>query len=588
MSKLIFFYLLILFSYYSFSQQESVWVTHFEESGFISTPDYNETMQYFQILEDNSDFAELFTFGISPQNRELKYLLATREDINGGKFPQTDSHIRKLSKPIVLIINGIHSGEIGGKDASMMLMREILITKEKEYLLDSLNLIVIPIFNVDGHERKSKYNRINQNGPEEMGWRTTAQNLNLNRDWMKADAPEMQAMLRLINDWNPDFVIDTHTTDGADCQYTITYSVEKHENIFSETAEWLKKDFIFFLEREVTQKGYLIHPYVYLKNWNMGLDNGIIDWASSPRLSTGYFALRNRPALLIETHMIKPYKDRVYSTKAAIETTLEFVINNSTKLKELNKQADIDSRNLKHKYLPLAFSNSGNYEMINFKGYDYYWDSSAVSGTKRLVYTDREKFLQIKYFDELLITDSVKVAKGYYIPPEYSFLVEKLKLHGVNPNLITNDNRIEKVSRYKFKNVKLSENSYEGKQLVTLEYETFTDEAVVLIGSYLFLSETSNARLLTHLLEPKSADSFIRWGFMNQIFEQKEYYEDYVMEKLAEEMLENDPELKREFEEKLRTDEEFKNNPRARLDFFYKRSPYPDKHLNVYPILRIE
>ena len=173
-------------------QEEQDWETLFEKSEFVSTPDYNETMDYFQKLADNSDYAEFLTFGLSPQGRELKYLLVSKE------YEIINQSVGKESiKPTLLVINGIHSGEIEGKDASMILLREILITKEKEYLLDSLNIIVIPIFSVDGHERKSKYNRINQNGPEEMGWRATAQNLNLNRDWMKADTPEMQAMLKL-------------------------------------------------------------------------------------------------------------------------------------------------------------------------------------------------------------------------------------------------------------------------------------------------------------------------------------------------------------------------------------------------------
>ena len=241
------------------------WETTFEKSGFISTPDYIETMEYFQRLADSSEFASLITFGISPQNRELKYIIVTKENLAGVRVPSTGIHMRRLSKPVVLIINGIHSGEIEGKDASMLLLREILITKEKGYLLDSINIIVVPIFNVDGHERRSKYNRINQNGPEEMGWRTTAQNLNLNRDWMKADAPEMEAMLKLINEWNPDFVIDTHTTDGADYQYTVTYSVETSKNINDEIGSWLARDFKPYLETGVEQKGFFIFTIHFKK-----------------------------------------------------------------------------------------------------------------------------------------------------------------------------------------------------------------------------------------------------------------------------------------------------------------------------------
>ncbi|MDZ7624979.1 MAG: M14 family metallopeptidase [Ignavibacteriaceae bacterium] len=560
------------------------WETVFEKSGFVSTADYNETMDYFQKISDNSDHAELLPFGLSPQGRKLKYLLVTKESkkmVPPGK---------KLFKPTILIINGIHSGEIEGKDASMILMREILITKEKEYLLDSINIIVVPIFSVDGHERKSKYNRINQNGPEEMGWRTTAQNLNLNRDWMKADAPEMQAMLKLINEWDPDFIIDTHTTNGADYQYTVTYSVEWSKNIYKPLGDWLGNEFAPYLEKEVEEKGFLIYPYVYLKNWDKGLDEGLIYWPATPRFSSGYFALQNRPMLLVETHMLKPYKERVYSTKAVLETTLEFVFNNSTELRELNREADKQTSRLyeENKYLPITFSNTDKYDLMDFKGYEYYWDSSAVSGAKKLVYTNHKKDFELKYYNDVVVTDSIKIAKGYYIPPEYSFLVNRLELHRVRPSFLINESKKVFATRYKFKEVKFSETPYEGRQNVTFNYDTYEEEVIIPKGSYFYLTDQPAARVLTHLLEPKSSDSFVRWGFMNQIFEQKEYYEDYVMEKLAEEMLEKDPELRKEFEEKLKTDEAFRSSSKARLDFFYERSPYPDKQLNVYPILRIE
>jgi hypothetical protein len=230
-----------------------------------------------------------------------------------------------------------------------------------------------------------------------MGWRTTAQNLNLNRDWMKADAPEMQAMLILFNQNLPDFIIDTHTTNGADYQYTITYSVEWSKNIYHRTANWLGQKFVPYLENGVDEKGFLIYPYVYLKNWSKGLDEGLIYWPSTPRFSSGYFAIQNRPMLLVETHMLKPYKERVYSTKAVLETTMEFVFNNSTELKELNHKADKAATEFysKGKYLPISFSNTDSYELMNFKGYEYYWDSSAISGTHKLVYTDRKKDFEI-------------------------------------------------------------------------------------------------------------------------------------------------------------------------------------------------
>ena len=263
MMKSICLFVILLFSFQVLSQQEDFsWETAFEKSGFISTADYEQTMEYFQNLADNSEFAEFLSFGFSPQGRELKCLLVTNESKTDRQM-SAQLGVRELFKPTILIINGIHSGEIEGKDASMILLREILITKEKEYLLDSINIIVVPIFNIDGHERKGKYNRINQNGPKEMGWRTTAQNLNLNRDWMKADAPEMQAMLKLCSRYIPDFIVDTHTTNGADYQYTVTYSVEWSKNIYPQTADWLGKKFAPFLENRLRKKDFLsIHIFI--------------------------------------------------------------------------------------------------------------------------------------------------------------------------------------------------------------------------------------------------------------------------------------------------------------------------------------
>ncbi len=581
MTKYIFIFL--FFTSVLLSQTETNWLTKFERSGFLSTADYAETMDYFQKLDDNSEYAKLFTFGISPQGRELKYLVVSKDKIF------TPKEIRIVTKPIVLIINGIHSGEIEGKDASKILLREILITKEKEYLIENAVLLVVPIFSVDGHERKSKYNRINQNGPEEMGWRTTAQGYNLNREWMKADAPEMQAMLKLVAKWEPDFIIDNHTTDGADYQYAVTYQVERFANMYRETAQWLDKKFVPYLIKNVEQKGFLVFPYVALKNWRAGLDSGIVDWASGPRLSTGYFALRNRPSLLVETHMIKPYKERVYSTLAVLQTTIDFVNKNSKELLELNKKADdkaIEDFHRNRSFIPLSFSANNNFEEVNFKGFGYYYEDSEISGEKKIVYTDKPKYMKIKFYRDVQPTDSVQPAKAYLIPAEWKEIVERLELHGVKVEKLTEE-KIFDIKKYKFKNVKLNSFSNEGRQKANFEIEVQNETVNVPAGTYIVSTNQPTIKIITHLLEPKSPDSFLQWGFMNQIFEQKEYFENYVMENIAEEMLKKDSELKKEFEKKLAEDESFRINPYERLNFFYKNSPYWDKELNVYPILRL-
>ncbi|MCX8104596.1 MAG: M14 family metallopeptidase [Ignavibacterium album] len=580
------FIFLAIVSISSFAQND--WQTRFEISGFVSTSDYEETMNYFQKLDNASEYADLFGFGRSPQGRDLNCLLVTKENktlieqrIGEGKKP--------LEKATLLIINGIHSGEIEGKDASMILLREILITKEKEYLLDSINLLVVPIFNVDGHERKSKYNRINQNGPEEMGWRTTAQNYNLNRDWMKADSPEMQSMLVLISTWHPDFIIDTHTTDGADYQYSVTYQVERFANIDSQLGSWLSEKFVPYLEDKVTQKGFLIFPYVSLKNWSAGLDSGITDWASSPRLSTGYFALRNRPSLLVETHMIKPYKERVYATKAVLETTFEFLRNNSKEILTLNQNADRNSVKNFHydkKFLPIKFNLSEKFDDVIFKGYEYKKEPSEISGTDKIVYTNNPKEFKLKFYRDVIVADSIQIPDYYIIPAEWSALVDRMAFHGIQ--FFKSDyDTIVTVERYRFKNVKFSNNSYEGRQRVSFEVESFEEEVNIPAGSLIIPTNQRTIKIIAHLLEPKCEDSFVQWGFMNQIFEQKEYFENYVMEKIAEEMLAKDSNIRKEFEEKLKNDESFRKNAYERLNFFYKRSPYWDRNLNVYPIMKL-
>lgn len=585
LNRTLFFIILFLINLYA----QNNFLTIFEKSGFVSTSSYQKTMDYFRMLDESSEYADLFDFGTSLQFREMKCLFVSKE--NRFFIEQNfSSGLKPTSKPIVLIINGIHSGEIEGKDASMILLREILITKEKEYLLDSINLLVVPIFNVDGHERKSKYNRINQNGPEEMGWRTNALNLNLNRDWMKADAAEMQAMLILVSTWLPDFIIDTHTTNGADYQYEVTYSVEKYQNIFNLTADFLRNKFIPFLTSNVENKGYRIFDYVALKEWDKGLDAGMVDWVTPPRLSTGYFALQNRPALLVETHMIKPYKNRVFSTKAVLETTLDFVYNNSTELSTLNQYADfvtIEDYHHNSNFLPVKFKRTEQFDLVDFKGVEYFKEHSTISGTDKIVYTDKPKNFKIKYYRYHQITDSVKVPRFYLIPIEYLELVKKMELHGIKTFNIESDTTIL-AKRYRFNNVKFSERPYEGRFIPNFEIEEYYDSVFLPKGTFLVPTDQRTLRIIVNLLEPRSDDSFVKWGFMNSIFEQKEYFEAYVMEKVAADMLKNNKNLKEEFEKKLSTDETFRNSPNQRLNFFYKKSPYWDKNLNVYPIIIIE
>lgn len=234
----------------------------------------------------------------------------------------------------MLIQNGIHPGEIEGKDACMLLLREILITKEKEHLLDNIILLIIPVLNVDGHERLSPFNRPNQNGPKIMGWRTNALNLNLNRDYLKADTPEIRSFLKLFNEWLPDFMIDNHTTNGADYQYHVTYGIETHQNIDKGLVNWIERDYLPYLIERVEADGFIVGPYMEFKAGT--IESGILDLPAPPRLSHGYCARQNRVCLLVETHSLKPFANRVYSTKSMMEHTISFLNDHYGKIVSLN------------------------------------------------------------------------------------------------------------------------------------------------------------------------------------------------------------------------------------------------------------
>ena len=578
-----FLFVLLMFSI-SFSQDKNDWQTYFEKSGYLETPRYAETMEYFRKLADYSDVAEMIKFGVSPQGRDLNCLVVS----NDKAFKPEDA--KATGKPVILIINGIHSGEIEGKDASMILLREILVTKEKEKMLDNVILLVIPVFSVDGHERFGKYNRINQNGPEEMGWRTTAQNLNLNRDWMKADAPEMKAMLKLFSSWLPDFIIDNHTTDGADYQYVITFGIEYFKNSYSETELMLRSKFAPFLYEKMNQTGFLSHGYVWLKDWVKGLDSGITEGPGAPRFSTGYAAIQNRPALLVETHMLKPYKERVFSTKVAMEAVIEFCSDNKVEIIELNGKADRNSIiNLleKKEKLPVGFKVSGKSVKTPFKGVKYYKEKSEISGAEKIVYTEEKENLVLDLFNDVQIVKEVSVPNLYIIPSEWSLIVERMRLHGVKVDTLKED-KIFDVKRYRFSDIKFEEKPFEGRNRVSFTINEYYEKRKIPAGSYIVSTDQRTIKVIVNLLEPEAEDSFIKWGFFNAIFEQKEYFEAYVMEKISQEMIKKDPQLKKEFDEKLSLDEKFKNDPNARLNFFYERSPYYDSQLNVYPVMRVE
>ncbi len=557
--------------------------TWYERSGYLETPRYDETISYCRQLADASPIISYSSYGLSPQGREIPLLIASKE----GKFnPQG----YKNSDKIVLLMQAcIHPGEPEGKDAGLMLLRDIAIKHQHEELLDHVVILFIPIVNPDGHERFGPHNRINQNGPKEMGWRTTAQNINLNRDHVKADAPEMRAWLRLFNEWMPDFFIDVHTSNGADYQYSLTYSLETFGNMDEAITQWQLGVFEPHIQKTMAQNGLPIFPYVQFRNWH-DPRSGMRSGAAPPMLSQGYTATRNRPGLLIETHMLKDYKTRVSATYALLLHSLEILNSERKSLKNLVRNADkhTASEAFRQKPFPLGWRINGTDSvMVDFLGVEYETRLSELTGGPWFVYKPNQpKTFRLPLFNINVPTSEALLPEAYIVPVEWSQVIERISLHGIQMHRLAAPIEIE-IQSYKFKNIKWRPTPYEGRNTVTFDQESVAEKRTFLPGSVVIDMNQPSARLIAHMLEPKSNDSFLFWGFFNAIFEQKEYAETYVMEPLAREMLDNHPELKREFEDRKAKDPEFAGNQQMILNWFYSRTPYWDKNKDLYPVAKI-
>lgn len=550
-----------------------------EATGYQETSTYDETIAYLRRLEEASDFIKLVPIGTTPQGRTMYLTILSRDKAF------TPEAAAATGKPIVLVQNGIHSGEICGKEASLALLRDILITGEHKNLLDQVILLVVPVFNVDGHENSSPYNRANQLGPMSMGFRVTAQRINLNRDFLKADAPEMQDWTRMFVAWRPHLLIDNHVTDGADYQYAITYTISSHQNAPEVIRHWSTQQFIPAVTERLHEAGHLISPYVTFRDDDP--TGGLWSWVESPRFSTGYSILHHCPGMLVEMHMLKDFETRVRENYALLLAVLQEVNENPQPLVAAVHLAEVETLAGLTAAYPLRFQNAGDSVMIDFLGYAFEYVESEIAGTKwTRYYPDKPLTMPIPYFDRALITDSVIPPRYYFIPQEWQLQIERLSLNGVELRRLLEPVTVE-VEMYKLTEPEWAEQSYEGRHRVSFESETIHTTKTFPAGTIVVPLQQRAAKVALQLLEPKAPDSFVAWGFFNTVFERKEYIEEFVIDKLAGQMLAADPELRAEFETRLAADSTFRSSPRDRWYFFYERSPYYDQDINYYPVARL-
>ncbi len=566
--------------------KNNTWITPSELSNFTTTPSYNETMDWLSKLCSTSVFLHVVTIGRSPEGRAIKMIVASTEK------SILASDLKKSTKPLLLVQAGIHAGEIDGKDAGMMLVRDIALGKKKE-LIDKVNFLFIPILSVDAHERNSAYHRPNQRGPESMGWRTNSQNLNLNRDYTKLDTKELRAVIAVINEYNPLLYMDIHVTDGADYQYDITFGAQ-YPGYSPAISSWLLKKYTPYLNQKLQAEDHIPGPLMNAYNGS-DFKDGNIFYSGGPRFSNEYANLRHLGALLVENHSLKPYKQRVLGTYVLLENTLRLLAENGDALRDSSRK----DAALRNSTIPLSWTLPYTSTEENSKHKN---DSSTlltvetkkhhstITNSDYVEFTGKKTSTTCAQYAMNSGENYVKRPKAYWIPAACEEVIERLKLHGIKYELLTETKEVNvdmyRISEYTFGNDEKKVLPFEGRMQVIAKTKTEKQKRIFPQGSAYVSTDQPLGDLAIVLLEPGSKDSFFSWGFFHSIFQRTEYIESYVMEPYAKKMLEESPELQKEFELKLKEDAAFAKDPYAILTWFYSKTKYYDTNYLLYPVGR--
>ena len=551
------------------------WVTAFEaDAEHDFSPNYVDTRAWFDRLDAASELIRIEQFGVSPEGRPIYAVIASKD---GARFDP--------AKPVLLAQAGIHPGEIDGKDAGMMLLRDIAFYG-KDDLLDGANLILIPILSVDGHERASAYSRPNQRGPRIQGWRNTATNQNLNRDYLKLDQAEMRAVRGLILKYRPDLYVDIHVTDGMDYQYDVTYGYNGENGVWSRspaTAAWLDANFKPAINAALEAQGHIPGELVF------GVDDsnpkaGLSDGGLGERFSNGWGSAAHVPTILIENHSLKPHEQRVLGTYVFLEQALRLLADQGSGL----RAAVAEDSALRPAEIPTNFVAVDQPTATRaFKGIRYEMYDSPASGRQEVRWLgepDPEPWQLPFYGSRPTLT--LRRPEAYWVPAHRADVIERLRAHGVEMEILDAPRTVA-VEMLRLDDPRLSTRANEGHVPVTVtsvtpERRDWTFQP----GSARVPTDQTLGDVVVLLLEPQSSESLFAWGLFPEVLSRVEYIEGYAIAPLAERMLAADPALKAEFEAKLAAEPEFAANGDARLQWFYERTPFYDDRYRLYPVAR--
>jgi hypothetical protein len=553
--------------------------TRFETSGGKQTPTYDEGIAYYKLLAKNFPQIQIAEKGLTDSGKPLHLVLFS-------KNKQFD--IKKLkaqNKAIFLINNAIHPGESDGVDASMMLLRDLAVNPAKYPELDSVVLAIIPFYNIGGALNRNSTTRTNQEGPEEYGFRGNARNYDLNRDFIKSDTRNARSFAAIFHELDPDLFADTHVSNGADYQYVMTLDYAQKDKLGGVLGTFNDQVFLPYMYKHLKEAGFEATPYV--NAWGQTPDKGFVQFPDWPRYSTGYAALFHTIGVMTETHMLKPYDQRVKSTYAYLLGNIKFLASHRSELLKLRNDTKERVKS-QEKFAVTWQVNKEKNTQIQFKGFEAEYIPSEVSGATRLHYDRSKPFTKtIPFYDTYVPLDEVTKPVAYIIPQGWHNIIDLLKLNQVEVKQLDTDTEME-VETYRIDSYESPKQPFEGHYWhtgVTLK----TDKKKVTFKKgdwYVPVNQWTN-RYIIETLEPKGVDSFFRWNFFDTILQAKEHYSAYVFEDLAKALLEKSPELKKQLDDKKAADPEFAKNGSAQLEFIYDHSPYREKEYLRYPVFRL-
>ncbi|QKJ32503.1 hypothetical protein HQ865_22985 [Mucilaginibacter mali] len=552
-------------------------LTPFEKSKDKNyTATYKEVISYYQGLSKKYPQMKLINYGMTDIGKPLTLVVLSKNKVFDP------AQVKKQNKRVLLINNGIHPGEPEGIDASMMLIRDLL---QKNKLPNDVVLCFIAVYNIDGCLNRG-LSRVSQNGPEAYGFRGNYRNLDLNRDFIKADSRNALAFMQILNTWNPEIFLDNHTSDGADYQYVMTLIETQKDKQNPILADYTTKTLSPELYKRMKQSGFEMIPYV--EGGRGGTpDSGIVSYLETPRYATGYTAQHNIISYITETHMLKPFDKRVYSTYDFMVHLIDLVQRDHQLIGKLKHDADEQVKNQTSFAMNWTLDAS-KYDTITFKGYAALRKPSEVSGMSRLYY-DRSKPWShpIKYFNTYKVTQTVDKPLAYVIPQAWGKIIDLYKLNNVVMHRLAHDTTVA-LQVYYLGDFTNGQRPYEGHYLHSNVKLTTVERKIKFYeGDYVVYTNQALNRYIVETLEPQGVDSFFAWNFFDSVLGQKEGYSDYVFEDTAAEYLKKNPEVRKQLDEEKAKNPQLAGSGRAQLNWVYQNSPYYEKTYQRYPVGRV-